>query len=184
MRSPRAAASASSVVCSRPSEKFGTDSSGRGTRVTLGARGGGGGGRVGGGGSGGGAGGDEAYYEARAQRVRRLVLRARPLRGAGSPGWDEECERRQGTARAPPSARTLDIACGTGFADTASPRRDRRPRREPRRCSRSPPSVSADARVRRRRRARASVRGRLVRADRDRALLRASRGGGPCPVSV
>jgi ubiquinone/menaquinone biosynthesis C-methylase UbiE len=57
----------------------------------------------------------KAYYEARAREYddwwlgRGLYARNRP------PDWDEERERLVGWIKELPPARTLDVACGTGF---------------------------------------------------------------------
>src|SRR5919204_6366979 len=90
-----AAAIASILVRSRPSEKFGTDSSGSRTRRTLGAV--------------------KAYYDARApeyddwyEGVGRFAERDRP-------GWDEELEALRRVIEELPPRRTLDVACGTGY---------------------------------------------------------------------
>ena len=48
-------------------------------------------------------------------RVRRLVPRHGALRRARPPGWAEELDALVTGARGLPPARTLDVACGTGF---------------------------------------------------------------------
>ena len=69
---------------SRPSEKFGTDSSGN-TLRTLGSR--------------------EGVLPRPRPRVRRLVARARPLRTEHRPGWQDERDRRS-RAGSPPCRRS------------------------------------------------------------------------------
>ena len=79
---------------SRPSEKFGTDS--RAEHVTtLGAM--------------------KAYYDARAPEYDEWYAGQRPVHGAGAGRVGREGRRAGADVGAMPPARTLDVACGTGF---------------------------------------------------------------------
>jgi demethylmenaquinone methyltransferase/2-methoxy-6-polyprenyl-1,4-benzoquinol methylase len=57
----------------------------------------------------------KAYYEARAPEYDDWWLGTGPFGARDRPGWDEEREALIGALRALPPARTLDVACGTGF---------------------------------------------------------------------
>jgi ubiquinone/menaquinone biosynthesis C-methylase UbiE len=56
-----------------------------------------------------------AYYEARAAEYDDWWLGTGLFAERDRPGWDEERERLLATLAALPPARTLDVACGTGF---------------------------------------------------------------------
>jgi SAM-dependent methyltransferase len=87
--------SASIVPASRPSEKFGTDSSGNSTRVLYE--------------------GVKAYYDRRAPEYDDWWLGRGMYADRERPGWDDELRLLEGVIRDLPPARTLDVACGTGF---------------------------------------------------------------------
>jgi SAM-dependent methyltransferase len=87
--------SASIVPVSRPSEKFGTDSSGNSTRVLYE--------------------GVKAYYDRRAPEYDDWWLGRGMYADRERPGWDDELRLLEGVIRDLPPARTLDVACGTGF---------------------------------------------------------------------
>src|SRR5436853_3630727 len=91
----RAAASASMVARSRPSEKFGTDSSGSRTVTTLETM--------------------KTYYDRRAFEYDEWWLGRGRFAERDRPGWDEEVDVLGELIAALPPARTLDVACGTGF---------------------------------------------------------------------
>ncbi len=57
----------------------------------------------------------KAYYDARAQEYDEWFLGRGRYRGIDRPGWFEELARLQGALASLPAARTLDVACGTGF---------------------------------------------------------------------
>lgn len=57
----------------------------------------------------------QAYYEARASEYDDWWLGSGLFAGRDRPGWDEERDRLVATLAALPPARTLDVACGTGF---------------------------------------------------------------------
>jgi ubiquinone/menaquinone biosynthesis C-methylase UbiE len=57
----------------------------------------------------------KAYYEARAPEYDDWWLGSGLFAARVRPGWDEEREALIGLLRALPPARTLDVACGTGF---------------------------------------------------------------------
>ena len=57
----------------------------------------------------------KAYYEARAPEYDDWWLGAGTFEARDRPGWDEEREALIEALRALPPARTLDVACGTGF---------------------------------------------------------------------
>src|SRR3954452_1657274 len=90
-----ASASASIVSASRPSEKFGTDSSGSRTVTTVRAL--------------------KTYYDRRAQEYDDWWLSRGRFTGRDRPGWDEEVAVLAELIAALPPVRTLDVACGTGF---------------------------------------------------------------------
>ena len=90
-----AAAMASIVARSRPSEKFGTDSRGRGTARSLGSV--------------------KAYYDRRAPEYDEWYRGAGRFAERERPGWEQEVEALGAALAALPPARTLDVACGTGF---------------------------------------------------------------------
>ena len=87
--------SASIVPASRPSEKFGTDSSGNSTRVLYE--------------------GVKAYYDRRAPEYDDWWLGQGMYADRERPGWEDELRLLEGVVRDLPPARTLDVACGTGF---------------------------------------------------------------------
>jgi demethylmenaquinone methyltransferase/2-methoxy-6-polyprenyl-1,4-benzoquinol methylase len=87
--------SASIVPVSRPSEKFGTDSSGNSTRVLYE--------------------GVKAYYDRRAPEYDDWWLGRGLYADRERPGWDDELRVLEDVIRALPPVRTLDVACGTGF---------------------------------------------------------------------
>ena len=87
--------SASIVPASRPSEKFGTDSSGNSTRVLYE--------------------GVKAYYDRRAPEYDDWWLGQGMYADRERPGWEDELRLLEGVIRGLPPARTLDVACGTGF---------------------------------------------------------------------
>ena len=86
--------SASIVPVSRPSEKFGTDSSGNSTRVLYE--------------------GVKAYYDRRASEYDDWWLGRGLYADRERPGWEEELRLLEGVIRDLPAVRTLDVACGTG----------------------------------------------------------------------
>src|SRR6188472_3616114 len=90
-----AAASASIVARSRPSEKFGTDSRGRDTARSLGSV--------------------KAYYDRRAPEYDEWYRGAGQYAQRERPGWEQEVDALCRSLAALPPARTLDVACGTGF---------------------------------------------------------------------
>jgi ubiquinone/menaquinone biosynthesis C-methylase UbiE len=57
----------------------------------------------------------KAYYEARAPEYDDWWLGTGPFEARDRPGWDEERDALIATLRALPPARTLDVACGTGY---------------------------------------------------------------------
>ncbi len=57
----------------------------------------------------------EAYYEARAPEYDDWWLGHGRFEARDRPGWDEERDRLLATIAALPPARTLDVACGTGY---------------------------------------------------------------------
>ncbi len=57
----------------------------------------------------------KAYYDARAPEYDEVWLGTGRYAARKRPGWNEEVERLSSLVRALPSARTLDVACGTGF---------------------------------------------------------------------
>ena len=87
--------SASIVPVSRPSEKFGTDSSGKSTRVLYEAV--------------------KAYYDQRAPEYDDWWLGRGLYADRDRPGWEDELRLLEGVIRDLPAVRTLDVACGTGF---------------------------------------------------------------------
>jgi len=87
--------SASIVPASRPSEKFGTDSSGNSTRVLYE--------------------GVKAYYDRRASEYDDWWLGRGLYADRERPGWEDELRLLEGAIRDLPPVRTLDVACGTGF---------------------------------------------------------------------
>ena len=80
---------------SRPSEKFGTDSSGNSTRVLYEAV--------------------KAYYDRRAPEYDDWWLGRGLYADRDRPGWEDELRLLEGVIRGLPAVRTLDVACGTGF---------------------------------------------------------------------
>jgi SAM-dependent methyltransferase len=59
--------------------------------------------------------GTAAYYERRAAEYDDWYLGEGRFASRDRPGWDEDVERVVGLIRALRPARTLDVACGTGF---------------------------------------------------------------------
>jgi ubiquinone/menaquinone biosynthesis C-methylase UbiE len=57
----------------------------------------------------------KAYYHARAREYDDWWLGRGPFADRDRPGWDEEREELERVVAALPPARTLDVACGTGF---------------------------------------------------------------------
>lgn len=57
----------------------------------------------------------KAYYEARAREYDDWYLGRNLYEDRVRPGWDEELDALRGTLEALAPARTLDVACGTGF---------------------------------------------------------------------
>jgi ubiquinone/menaquinone biosynthesis C-methylase UbiE len=57
----------------------------------------------------------KAYYEARAREYDDWWLGTGRFAERERPGWDEELDTLRRTIEALPPARTLDVACGTGF---------------------------------------------------------------------
>jgi ubiquinone/menaquinone biosynthesis C-methylase UbiE len=57
----------------------------------------------------------KAYYDARAREYDDWWLGRGRFRERDRPGWDEELAALRRTLEALPAARTLDVACGTGF---------------------------------------------------------------------
>ena len=57
----------------------------------------------------------KAYYEARAREYDDWWLGRGRFAERDRPGWEEELEELRRTIEALPAARTLDVACGTGF---------------------------------------------------------------------
>ncbi len=57
----------------------------------------------------------KAYYHARADEYDDFWLGRGLFAGHVRPGWDEELEQLFRALRSLPPARTLDVACGTGF---------------------------------------------------------------------
>jgi ubiquinone/menaquinone biosynthesis C-methylase UbiE len=57
----------------------------------------------------------KAYYDARAREYDDWVYGTGLFAGQHRPGWDEERKRLQTALEALPPARTLDVACGTGW---------------------------------------------------------------------
>jgi SAM-dependent methyltransferase len=83
------------VAGSRPSEKFGTDSSGSFTVRTLETV--------------------KTYYDRRAQEYDDWWLGRGLYAGRVRPGWDDERRSLEETIAELPPLVTLDVACGTGF---------------------------------------------------------------------
>ncbi len=80
---------------SRPSEKFGTDSSGSPMRRSLGSV--------------------RAYYDRRAPEYDEWYLGLRRFAVRERPAWHEQVAALESLLRSLPPARTLDVACGTAF---------------------------------------------------------------------
>jgi len=57
----------------------------------------------------------KAYYDARAPEYDDWWLGTGPFAERDRPGWDEERDALIATLHALPPARTLDVACGTGY---------------------------------------------------------------------
>jgi ubiquinone/menaquinone biosynthesis C-methylase UbiE len=57
----------------------------------------------------------KAYYDQRAPEYDDWWLGTGLHADRDRPGWDEECEELAGLISGLPAARTLDVACGTGF---------------------------------------------------------------------
>jgi ubiquinone/menaquinone biosynthesis C-methylase UbiE len=57
----------------------------------------------------------KAYYEARAQEYDDWWLGCGSFVDRVRPGWDEQVEKLTRVVASLPTARTLDVACGTGF---------------------------------------------------------------------
>ena len=57
----------------------------------------------------------KAYYDRRAPEYDEWYLGSGRFAGRDRLGWDEEIEALRRTLEALPPARTLDVACGTGF---------------------------------------------------------------------
>jgi ubiquinone/menaquinone biosynthesis C-methylase UbiE len=57
----------------------------------------------------------KAYYDRRAPEYDEWYLGSGRFTGRDRPGWNEEIEALRTTLEALPPARTLDVACGTGF---------------------------------------------------------------------
>ncbi len=57
----------------------------------------------------------KAYYEARAPEYDEWYLGLGRFDGLDRPQWDDELQALERTLAALPPARTLDVACGTGF---------------------------------------------------------------------
>ena len=57
----------------------------------------------------------KAYYEARAREYDDWYLGVGRFTERDRPGWEDELERLRETVASLPPARTLDVACGTGF---------------------------------------------------------------------
>jgi ubiquinone/menaquinone biosynthesis C-methylase UbiE len=57
----------------------------------------------------------KAYYDRRAPEYDEWYLGSGRFAGRDRAGWDEELEALRRTLEALPPARTLDVACGTGF---------------------------------------------------------------------
>jgi ubiquinone/menaquinone biosynthesis C-methylase UbiE len=57
----------------------------------------------------------KAYYEARAHEYDDWWLGAGRFAGRDRPGWEDELATLRRTLESLPPARTLDVACGTGF---------------------------------------------------------------------
>ena len=57
----------------------------------------------------------KAYYHARAREYDDWWLGRGPFADRHRPGWDEEREELERVVASLPAARTLDVACGTGF---------------------------------------------------------------------
>jgi ubiquinone/menaquinone biosynthesis C-methylase UbiE len=57
----------------------------------------------------------KAYYDRRAPEYDEWYLGSGRFTGRDRPGWSEEIDALRTTLEALPPARTLDVACGTGF---------------------------------------------------------------------
>lgn len=57
----------------------------------------------------------KAYYHARAREYDDWWLGRGPFADRDRPGWDEELDELRRVVASLPPARTLDVACGTGF---------------------------------------------------------------------
>jgi ubiquinone/menaquinone biosynthesis C-methylase UbiE len=57
----------------------------------------------------------KAYYDSRAPEYDEWYLGSGRFAGRERPGWDEELDALRRSLEALPPARTLDVACGTGF---------------------------------------------------------------------
>jgi ubiquinone/menaquinone biosynthesis C-methylase UbiE len=57
----------------------------------------------------------KAYYDSRAPEYDEWYLGSGRFAERDRPGWDQEIEALRRTLEALPSAKTLDVACGTGF---------------------------------------------------------------------
>jgi 2-polyprenyl-3-methyl-5-hydroxy-6-metoxy-1,4-benzoquinol methylase len=59
--------------------------------------------------------GTQAYYDARAGEYDEWYEGEGKFAARDRPGWDAEVDRVVSLIAALPAARTLDVACGTGF---------------------------------------------------------------------
>lgn len=57
----------------------------------------------------------KAYYDRRAPEYDEWYLGSGRFAERDRPGWDKEMEALRRTLEALPPAKTLDVACGTGF---------------------------------------------------------------------
>ena len=121
------------------------------------------------------------YYDRRAPEYDDWYVGTGLFAARDRPGWDAEVEALTGALAALPPARTLDVACGTGFLT-------RHLRGELWGLDRSRPMLAVArerlpaGRVVEGERARPAVPRRRVRARGGRALLRPPRAGGPRPL--
>jgi 2-polyprenyl-3-methyl-5-hydroxy-6-metoxy-1,4-benzoquinol methylase len=65
--------------------------------------------------------GTQAYYDARAGEYDEWYAGGAVFATRDRPGWDDELAEVVSLVAALPAARTLDVACGTGFLTRRTP---------------------------------------------------------------
>jgi ubiquinone/menaquinone biosynthesis C-methylase UbiE len=84
---------------------------------------------------------EREYYAKRAGEYDDWYLGRGLFEGVERAGWDEELRQVAALVAALTAQRVLDVACGTGFSDTAPARRGRWPRPERRDGRDCPPPL-------------------------------------------